>query len=114
MPFIQVNTTLTLTQSEKDKIASRIGDVISIIPNKSEPLLMIDIRDGDTMYFGGIHKEKCAFVDVRCYKSAPFEANKEFTERIFELLQEETPLEQGDIYVSIAEYPIWGTKGSLK
>ena len=113
MPFIQVSTSLNLDDAKKDKIASRIGEVISIIPNKSEPLLMIDIRDNDTMYFGG-ERKTLAFVDVRCYRSAPYVSNKEFTEAVFRLLQEETSLGQDDIYVSITEYSTWGTKGSMK
>ena len=113
MPFIQVSTSLNLDDAKKDKIASRIGEVISIIPNKSEPLLMIDVRDNDTMYFGGQRKD-LAFVDVRCYRSAPYAANKEFTEAVFNLLQEETSLGQDDIYVAITEYSTWGTKGSMK
>lgn len=114
MPFISVNTTLSLSQEKKTAVAKAIGQKISLIPNKSEPVLMVDISDCHTMFFGGELKEKCAFVDVRCYKAAPFEANKAFTEAVFELLKTELGLTESEIYVSISELPVWGTRGSLK
>ena len=48
------------------------------------------------------------------YKEAPFENKKAYTEMIFRLLEENTELEEGEIYVSYVELSTWGTKGSLK
>jgi len=114
MPYISVSTTLSLSQEKKDEIASMLGKYISLIPNKTEAVLMVDVSDGHTMYFGGQKRERCAFVDVRCYKNARFEDNKAFIEAVYKLLNETTGLMETEIYVTIYEYPTWGTKGSLK
>jgi len=114
MPFIAVSTTGKLQQEQKDAIARELGRVISLIPTKTEPVLMVDVSDDHVMYFGGKKMSRCAFVDVRCYKSAPFEGNKAFTEAVFKLLKEIVGLEENEVYVSISELPVWGTKGSLK
>ncbi|MDR1978921.1 MAG: hypothetical protein LBQ42_09345 [Synergistaceae bacterium] len=114
MPFIAVHTTTALRAEQKDTIASELGKIVTLIPNKSESVLMIDISDGHTMYFAGKKMTRCAFVDVRCYKQAPFENNKAFTEAVFKLLQDVAELEAGEVYVSISELPVWGAKGSLK
>lgn len=114
MPFISVSTTLPLNDAAKDQVAAALGANISLIPNKSEAVLMVDISGGRTMYFGGRRMERCAFVEVRCYKEAPFECNKAFTEAVYRILNEFWGLEAGEVYVSIDERPVWGTKGSLK
>jgi phenylpyruvate tautomerase PptA (4-oxalocrotonate tautomerase family) len=114
MPFIAVNTTLTLKAEEKDAIARELGKVVSLIPTKSEAVLMVDVSDGHTLYFAGKKMDRCAFVDVRCYKQSPFEDNKAFTEAVFKLLQDLVGLQASEVYVSISELPVWGTKGSLK
>jgi phenylpyruvate tautomerase PptA (4-oxalocrotonate tautomerase family) len=75
---------------------------------------MIDISDGHALYFAGQKMARCAFVDVRCYKQAPFDDKKAFTEAVFKLLQDVAGLQANEVYVSISELPVWGTKGSLK
>jgi phenylpyruvate tautomerase PptA (4-oxalocrotonate tautomerase family) len=114
MPFIAISTTVTLKMEEKDAIAHELGKIIALIPNKSEAVLMIDISDGHTMYFAGQKMARCAFVDVRCYKPAPFDNNKAFTEAVFKILQDAAGLQANEVYVSLSELPVWGTKGSLK
>ena len=114
MPYISVNTTLHLEKEQKDKIAKGIGGIMPLIPGKTEAVLMIDISDGHTMFFAGENKERCAFVDVRCYNQAQFEANKEFTEALFALLKDTMGLAENEIYVNIIEMPVWGSKGTLK
>lgn len=114
MPFIGVNTTMTLSKNQKDEIKERLGKIITLIPGKTEAVLMIDISEGHSMYFSGKELKNCAFIDVRCYKSAPFERNKEFTEKVYEVMEEVTGIKPEEMYISISELPIWGTKGSLK
>ncbi|MDR2528457.1 MAG: hypothetical protein LBD04_05515 [Synergistaceae bacterium] len=114
MPYVGVSTTLSLKQEQKDAVARELGQVIPLIPGKTEAVLMVDVADNHTMYFNGKKMERCAFVDVRCYKSAPFEQNKAFTEAVYKLLKNAAGLEAEEVYVSISELPVWGAKGSLK
>ena len=114
MPFVAVSTTVKLQPEQKDAIASELGRIIPLIPGKTEPVLMVDVEDDHVMYFSGKKMSRCAFVDVRCYKTAPFDGNKAFTEAVFKMLKDIVGLEENEVYVSISELPIWGTKGSLK
>lgn len=113
MPYICVNLTKKLTDSQKDAIKAGLGEKIALIPGKSERALMVDIADGRTMYYQG-EKRDLAYIDVRCYKSAAFEDKKCFTEAAFEVVEQVTGLTADDIYLSCGEYDTWGTKGSLK
>ncbi|MEG0752287.1 MAG: phenylpyruvate tautomerase MIF-related protein [Angelakisella sp.] len=114
MPFISIHTNLSPDSNKKNVIKAELGRLISIIPGKSEPVLMVEFVDGSTFFMGGVGEGNCAMVDVRCYKTAPFEANKEFTQEVFQLLERELNIPQGRIYLTLMELPTWGTKGTLK
>lgn len=113
MPYISVNTTTSLTKVQKDEIKTELGSAITLIPGKSEQVLMVDISDGHTMYFSGKEMEKCAFIDVRCYKSANFDDNKKFTQAVYQLMKRITGISENEIYLSISELPSWGLNGTL-
>ena len=63
MPYICVNLTKKLTDSQKDAIKAGLGEKIALIPGKSERALMVDIADGRTMYYQG-EKRDLAYIDV--------------------------------------------------
>lgn len=114
MPYVGVHTSKQLTGSDKERIKAELGTVISLIPNKREELLLLEFLDGNTMYMGGKQELPAAYVDVRCYKSAPYEDNKAFTEQVYRILGEVLGLEPGQVYVTMTEYEHWGSKGTLK
>jgi phenylpyruvate tautomerase PptA (4-oxalocrotonate tautomerase family) len=112
MPLIIVNTNLTLEKKQKEAIKSGFGKAITLLPEKSEKILMVDISDSHTIYFGGEDAER-AYVDVRIMKSSNFEQKAEFTRAVFELLYETTGLKDSEIFIIINEYDIWGGFGKL-
>lgn len=114
MPYVGIHTSKQLTGADKERIKTGLGAAISLIPNKREELLLVEFLDGNTMYMGGKQELPAAYVNVRCYKSAPYEDNKAFTEHVYQILGEIPGLETGQVYVTITEYEHWGSKGTLK
>jgi phenylpyruvate tautomerase PptA (4-oxalocrotonate tautomerase family) len=112
MPLITVNTSLTLEKKQKEAIKSGLGKAIALLPGKSEKILMVDISDGHSIYFGGEEAER-AYVDVRIMKSGDFEQKDAFTRAVFDLLYETIGLKDSDIFVIINEYDMWGGFGKL-
>ena len=43
MPYIDVNVSIKLSDQEKDNLKSKLGELISIIPGKTENVLMIGL-----------------------------------------------------------------------
>lgn len=113
MPYIGVNLTGTLTDEQKLAIKSGLGEKIGVIPGKVEAALMVDISENHTLFLGG-DQRPLAFLDVRCYGTTEFEHKKAFTEAAFEVVQNVTGLTARDIYLTYAEYPNWGTRGTMK
>jgi phenylpyruvate tautomerase PptA (4-oxalocrotonate tautomerase family) len=114
MPYINVNVSVELDQAKKDAVKAELGRLIDILPGKSESVLMIELNGSKTMYFRGEQKPPCAFVEVRLYKESPMDAKKEFTAKVFEMLERLLGLKPEDVFLNILEMQNWGVGGSLK
>lgn len=113
MPYISISTSKSLSGQEKDALKRAAGSLIPTIPGKTEGGLMVGIIDGQTMYFRG-KADPCAYVNVKLFGDAPFEAKKAFTEQFCAAIEEAAGIPAGDIYLTYEEYGNWGINGSLK
>ena len=113
MPYIAINTSVKLSDSQKEKIKTELGRLISIIPTKSEAGLLINFSDSATIYKAG-ENVPGAFIDIRLLHKADFEARKKFTEETFDLLIRELGIKKEHIYLSFLEFDDFGVGGTLK
>lgn len=114
MPFIRVNVPIELNEAKKEAVKSELGKLVEILPGKSESVLMVELNGSKTMYFKGEKTQPCAFVEIRLYKESPMEAKKEFTGKVFEMLERVLGLKPGNVFINFMEFPNWGSGGILK
>lgn len=112
MPFVSFTTTKTLTLHQEVSLKKVTGELISIIPHKSEKSLMIHIEDNQVMYFRGEEIE-CMKVEVQLYHQAELSYKKEFTEKLLKEIEKITQIPVDNIYLTIEEYDHWGMNGQL-
>ena len=112
MPYICVNTTKTLTNDQKTQIKAGLGKHVSIIPEKSEEVLMVDIVDGKEMYLGGKLMDNCAYIDIRNHHTSDLELRKKFTEKVFEVMRDATGFKNEEMYLTISQFDYWGALGT--
>lgn len=53
MPFISLKTSVDLSKEKEELLRQRLGEVIEIIPGKSEEWLMIGFEDNYKLHFKG-------------------------------------------------------------
>lgn len=114
MPYFGIHTSQKLSKDERTDLKAKIGEAIALIPNKREAVLMIEFQEAVDFYFGGDNSKDYAYVDLRCFQNAPYEANKAFTERVYGIFNEVLGLDGSQIYLTVTEYPNWGVRGTLK
>ncbi|MDO5734386.1 MAG: hypothetical protein Q4P08_04575 [Eubacteriales bacterium] len=114
MPYIAVHSAKKLSTDEALRLENGLNEAISLIPGKSQELLLIEIIDGVRMSRNGNVREDLLYVDVRCFRKAPFKDNKLFTEAVNGVLEDVLDLQEDSVYLTITEYDSWGTRGSLK
>ena len=113
MPYINVNTSKKLTEEKKNTLKQKLGELIAIIPGKSESVLMIKLNDEECIYYSGILKDNAAFVDIKIKGSAAFEIKKELTESVFRAFGEQLGIDAADMFITISEFENWGFQGTL-
>lgn len=112
MPYISVNTSLSLSGQQKEALKRALGEKISLIPGKSEARLMVDISDGHSLYFAG--QPGGAFVELRCFGRTPPEAQKAYAAAVFEALEKQLGLPPDRVYYNHVDLDTWGSGGALR
>lgn len=64
MPMIEAKVTMELPAEKRNVLKAEFGKAISIM-GKPESYLMINLVDGQDLYFGGNKLEKVAYVEVK-------------------------------------------------
>ncbi len=113
MPFIQVNVSQTLEDTQKEQLKARLGEVITLIPGKTEAVTMIDITDSRTIYMNGKPIDG-GFIEVRLYGAAEQASKEAMTEAVFAAMEQLLGIKPHNLYLNIFEMNSWGTGGRLK
>ena len=112
MPYISFKTNHKLTLRQENTIKSKSGELISLIPGKTEKALMIHMEDDQIMYFKG-EETPCMMIEINLYKSSEFDDKKKLTEAMIQMIHETTKIEADNIYVIFHEFDHWGLNQML-
>jgi phenylpyruvate tautomerase PptA (4-oxalocrotonate tautomerase family) len=110
VPYISVTTGQKLEEAQKEKLKAGLGRLITIIPGKTEPDLVVHIQDSASLYMGG-GKAPCAYIDLRIYTKTGNEAKERFTREVFAFIADEFGIPPERQYLTIGEYENWGYDG---
>ena len=113
MPYINSTITVKLTEEKREIIKSKLGQIITEIPGKSEQALMVSFNDNHTIYFRGEKKDKAAFVEIKIFGTAERKYKEAITTRVCSLFEEELFITKDNIYVIFDEVKDWGGNGRM-
>ncbi|MFP3090252.1 hypothetical protein LQZ21_07990 [Treponema sp. TIM-1] len=112
MPYVQVTIGQKLSVPQKEKLKNQLGSLITIIPGKTEPDLMVSIQDSSSLYMGGT-EAPAVYIDLRVYTKTDAEAKKRFTRELFDYITREFGIPAARQYLTIGEYEHWGYDGEF-
>jgi len=113
MPYINVSVSKNLGEADKDAIKQEMGKLITVVPGKSEGVLMVQIEDNRTTYFGGEKKDNAAYVDIRLLGSVSQDVRRELMSQSFEVLGRLVGVSEADMFVTVSEHGNWGYRGGM-
>ena len=113
MPYIQISLSKKLTDEEKRALAAGVAALVPMRPGKPGDRPIVQIDDGCSLYRGG-EPAACAFMETRLYGKTPEPYLRAYTEKLFELFEEQLGYGGNQIYFNILELDHWGSKGSLR
>ena len=105
MPFVNVKTTVKMDQDQTQKLRDAIRSSISLIPQKNENNMMLQIESGCDMWFGDLNKP-CAYVEIKLYGPSPREAKQAFVDAVMEALAP-LGLSPDRVYMHIDQHDSW-------
>lgn len=112
MPFINIRTSVAVSDEKEKKLIGGINEIIGIFPGKSPQWLMTEINSSCNLCFGEKNNEPVAFVDVKIYGKQESDSYSEFTEKITQILNQELGINPSNLYVCYVETYHWGYNGS--
>ena len=111
MPLINLQVSISLSAEDKDTIVKELGQLISLMPGRSEKYLMVGIKDGYTHYLAGKKLERAAFMDLRLLGRETEEGQEAFVVAAQAALSKLLDIPIMNIYTNILEMPHWGARG---
>lgn len=112
MPFINSKVNTSLTEDEKERLKTRLGQAITLIPGKSESWLMVGFEEKCSLYFKGKNDGRLAFVEVKIFGKANDSSYDKLTAALCRIYQEILQIEPDHVYITYEEVEHWGWNGS--
>ena len=111
MPFIEVNASCGIDDTQEKIMKEQLGQAIEILPDMKEAYLMLLFRDHCRIYFRGSNEQKTAFVIVKRFGAIPALSSNALTGRISEILEKTLGVLPENTYIQYEEVPYWGCRG---
>lgn len=111
MPFITLKTNKNIDEESKKYLKNQFGNLITLLPGKSEEWLMVSLDGNLDMYFKGTNAPLC-MVEVKTYGENTKKSMEDFTSNITVLVSKVLNIKPERIYISYFSTPNWGFDGS--
>lgn len=110
MPFISMNTNAVMTEEKILEMKAEAGRILALIPGKDESQLMIQINEGQKMFFRG-EDTPCMMVQVHCYGQSEKEDLDRFVEELVQAVEKIVGVPAADVYLTVDGHENWGAAG---
>ena len=109
MPCVQIKTNTAVNAEKAEKIKSELGKIITFLPEKTEPWLMVTLQDDCRIWFHGETGRPMAIVEVKVFgKKIDSEGSKKMTKAVCALFEQELGVDPKDIYIRYLASMDWG------
>jgi len=107
MPYVQIRTSVKCTEEQLQTIKNAVSPAISLIPGKSEAVLMIEIVPDCRLFIAGNEDAPTAYVAVYCNNDNAREDLLPYSRVICETLNRVIGVPMNRIYITHQGRPEW-------
>ena len=109
MPCVQIKTNTAVNAEKAEKIKSELGKIITFLPEKTEPWLMVTLQDDCRIWFHGETGRPMAIVEVKVFgNKIDSEGSKKMTKAVCALFEQGLGVDPKDIYIRYLASMDWG------
>lgn len=111
MPYLKVDTNITLSHDQTEELMAACSKLLSQLLQKPEGYIMVSIRSGAQMMFGGT-TDPCAYLEFKSL-GLPESSTPLFSESLSKLIESETGVDKSRLYIEFSspERHLWGWNG---
>ena len=113
MPFIQVQLSLKIDDSQKNALQSKLTDAVSVAFSKPKTYIMAEIEDEKSLFMAGQKIEKGAYINISLLGTAAKPACQNLTKTICEVLNKDFGIDGNNVYVTYHPVDLWGWNGMM-
>lgn len=113
MPYVQIRTSKQLTQEEKELLKQAEGKHITLLPNKTEKITMVEIIDQCDLYLDGTKEHENVYIHVGV--NAPIENQylENHSRALMTTIKELLNIDYSQIYITYQVYSPWHSGGKF-
>jgi len=113
MPYLQLNTSVKMSDAQKHELCCEIGKLMPLIPGKTRDNTMMAIFDGCFMEKGDNGLPALNLV-VRVLGGVSDDDKNTFIASVSGLFEDKLSVRQDFMYINIVALDDWGSGGALK
>ncbi|MDE6625529.1 MAG: hypothetical protein K2K56_04050 [Lachnospiraceae bacterium] len=111
MPYIDSKVSVSISEEQEKELKTRLGQIISLIPGKSEAWLMTGFQDNYHLYFRGDNSQPVAFIEVKVFGRNNPGAFEAMTAEICKIFGDVLGIASDHIYIKYEAVSDWGWNG---
>lgn len=108
MPYISTKVSLPISKEAEAELSKKYGEIITLIPGKTERWLMLSFEDNARLWFAGKNDAPIAYVELKLLGTTTDAVYDKLTAAICEALSESLGISPENIYVKYEEADRWG------
>ena len=110
MPFIKLNTNISISKEKELSIKSFIGKAIEVIPGKGEKYVLLKINDNEKMWLRG-KDEPMIYIEASVYGNSDHYGFDKFAKEVSIYLSKELGVRIDNIYIKFEDIGPWSVGG---
>lgn len=114
MPYMEIKTSLSLSDEKKHEVCEEIGGLMSMIPGKRREITMINVVDGCYMELGSVERQKqpCLNLELRICGISPYPSKRDFVKEVTAAVGRILDIPPNRTFINIFECDSWGAFGN--
>ena len=113
MPYIEAKLSVKLDDDQKNKLQTKLTDLVASALSKPKSYVMAEIEDNKSLYLAAKELDKGAYISVSLFGAASKPACQTLTKKICEVLSADYDIDGANVYVTYHPVDLWGWDGAM-
>ena len=113
MPYIEAKLSVKLDDNQKNKLQSKLTDLVASAFSKPKAYVMAGIEDDKSLYMGEKKLDKGAYISISLLGSTSKPVCQTLTKNICNVLSTDYDIDGANVYITYHPEDLWGWNGSM-